>query len=79
MVEKNFNEVYKVLKPGGIFKVLLKNDRKQEKDDMLEKWWNGVTYDVEEATKLYSNAGFKLMDIEYVGKRKERFWLWLEK
>lgn len=69
MVESNFDEVYRVLKPGGIFKVRVRTD----KIDSMDKWWAGVTAD----EKYPVSIGFKLLKkekVEHYGK-----WLWLKK
>jgi len=69
MVESNFREVYRVLKPGGIFKVRVRTD----KIDSMDPWWAGVACD-----ETYSlSIGFKLLKekkVEHYGK-----WLWLQK
>jgi ubiquinone/menaquinone biosynthesis C-methylase UbiE len=68
MVESNFNEVYRVLKPGGIFKVLVRTDNVD-----LEKWWGGVTSDETYPVSI----GFKLLKKEQV--EDYGLWLWLQK
>ena len=73
MVEKNFKEVYRVLKPGGVFKVLLRSD----KQDNLESWWAGVHHDKEAVNKLCKDTGFK--KLKRAMHDKFGFWLWLEK
>lgn len=73
MVEGNFQEVYRVLKPGGIFKVLLRADHIKN----LEKWWAGVDYSPETAKELSSAVGFTLIQLEVV--KTYGLWLWLKK
>ena len=71
IVEKNFKEVYRVLKPGGLFKVLLRSDKQKN----LNSWWAGVHHDKESVDKLC--ADFKILKREKYDKFG--FWLWLEK
>jgi ubiquinone/menaquinone biosynthesis C-methylase UbiE len=68
MVNKNFDEVYRVLKPGGIFKVRVRTD-----DVDLNKWWGGVTSNEEYPLSI----GFKLLKKEQVSDYG--LWLWLQK
>lgn len=68
MIEKNFDEVYRLLKPDGIFKVLLRAD---EVD--VNKWWGGVKAD--ETYPL--SIGFKLLKKEQI--KDYGLWLWLQK
>jgi len=69
MVESNFREAYRVLKPGGLFKVRVRID----KIDSMDPWWAGVTCD--ESYPL--SIGFKLLKEEKVGNYGK--WLWLAK
>jgi ubiquinone/menaquinone biosynthesis C-methylase UbiE len=73
MVDKNFEEVYRVLKPKGLFKVRLRTDKLKN----LDIWWGGVCYTDHEIIKLYSKFGFSLLNYEYVGDYG--IWLWLKK
>ena len=73
MVENNFEEVSRVLKKGGIFKVLLRAD--EQKD--LEPWWAGVHYNEETATQLSTEHGFIVVKLEHV--KTYGLWLWLKK
>ena len=72
MVEKNFEEVYRVLKPKGMFKVRIRSDKVN-----LNKWWGGVEYTEQSIGKLIKRIGFELLKTEPVGNYG--FWLWLEK
>lgn len=73
MVEKNFNEAYRVLKPNGIFKVRIRTD----KLDNLERWWAGVYYTEETAYEMYNRIGFSLIKLQHV--EHYGLWLWLTK
>lgn len=73
MVEANFKEIYRVLKPYGLFKVLLRTDR----PDNMYAWWNGVSYDEQGIDELCKMTGFKLLKLEYV--KTYGVWLWMEK
>jgi len=72
MVEANFKEVYRVLKPGGLFKVRIRSDKVD-----VDRWWGGVEYTEQSIGKLIKETGFKLLKTETVGTYG--FWLWLEK
>ncbi len=72
MVEKNFEEVYRVLKPGGIFKVRIRSDKVD-----LDRWWGGVEYTEQSIGQLIKKVGFELLKTEPVGDYG--FWLWLRK
>jgi ubiquinone/menaquinone biosynthesis C-methylase UbiE len=69
MVESNFKEVYRVLKPGGLLKVRVRAD----KLDSMDPWWAGVSCDEGFALSI----GFKLLKKEKV--KNYGLWLWLEK
>ena len=72
MVENNFKEIYRVLRPKGVFKVLIRSDKVD-----VNKWWGGVDYTEQTIGKLIKEIGFDLLKIE---KRDEfGFWLWLQK
>jgi len=73
MVEKNFREAHRVLRPGGVFKVLLRTDQQKN----MEKWWTGVHYTEETAKSLYDPIGFSLIKLEQV--KTYAMWLWLKK
>ncbi len=68
MVESNFREVYRILKPGGLFKVRVRTDKTD-----LKHWWAGVSCD--EAFPV--SIGFKLLKKEQV--EDYGLWLWLQK
>ena len=73
MIKDNFDGVYKALKPGGIFKVLLR-----KKEEPL-KWWNGgfaVTKQIYEA--VCQLVGFKIIKSTY-DSENYTYWLWLTK
>ncbi len=73
MVEKNFAEAYRVLKPGGIFKVRLRTDENPN----LEKWWAGVNYNEQSINELSQRIGFTVIKLEYV--ENYGVWVWLRK
>lgn len=68
MLESNFKEVYRVLKPNGMFKVLVRSDKVD-----VSKWWGGVNCD----EKIALEVGFKLLKKEQV--KNYSLWLWLQK
>lgn len=68
MIRKNFDEVFRVLRSGGIFKVLLRSDNVD-----VEKWWGGVTADETYPVSI----GFQLLKKEAVSDYG--LWLWLKK
>lgn len=69
MVESNFREVYRVLKPKGLFKVRVRTDKLKS----MKPWWAGIACD-----ETYPiSIGFKLLKKEKVGNYA--LWLWLEK
>jgi ubiquinone/menaquinone biosynthesis C-methylase UbiE len=72
MIEENFKEVYRVLKKGGMFKVLLRYDEVN-----LKQWWGGVNYDEKSAIILAESFGFYVEKIEKVNNYG--LWLWLKK
>lgn len=72
MVEANFKEVYRVLREGGLFKVLLRTDKVD-----LKKWWGGVNYSEKSATIMSHNMGFSVIKTEKVNNYG--IWLWLKK
>ncbi len=78
MVESNFQEINRVLVPGGIFKVYMKNDLGKDKDNDLSKWWNGVTYTERSARAIAETYGFEVLKVEYI-KHNTNYWMWLKK
>lgn len=68
MLESNFKEVFRVLKPKGLFKVLVRADKVD-----LRKWWGGIAF--EEQVPL--DIGFKIIKKEVYDNWA--LWLWLEK
>ena len=73
MVVRNFEEAYRVLVSGGIFKVRLRTDDIKD----MNRWWAGVNYSPETAKYLYSPLGFHLVKLEMV--EHYGMWLWLKK
>jgi len=68
-IEENFREVYRILRPEGLFKVRVRTDKLQS----MSPWWAGVDCD----EKVALSVGFKLLKKEEVGNYG--LWLWLEK
>lgn len=79
LVENNFKDVARILKPGGVFKVLMRTDLKRDKvwHDRHFQWWEGVPYKQHMLEHLVRRFKFKLLKEEVMDK--ERTWLWLEK
>ncbi len=73
VVKNAFKEIYRILTPGGIFKVLLRSDKQKD----MNRWWSGVEYNEKSIRKVYEKIGFALLKIEHVDKYA--FWLWLTK
>lgn len=73
MVEITFKEIYRVLIPNGIFKVLLRSDKQKD----MNKWWAGVDFDEKSIKDVYSPIGFKWLKTEPVDKYS--YWLWIQK
>ncbi len=72
MIASNFKEVFRVLRPGGIFKVQLRGNETSRK-----KWFYGESFTVDGAKKLAHTTGFEILKTE---KETERYlWLWLVK
>ncbi|MCK9599497.1 MAG: class I SAM-dependent methyltransferase [Sphaerochaeta sp.] len=69
MVIKNFQETYRVLKPGGIFKARVRIDKIKD----MKPWWAGVDCNESYAVK----CGFTLLKREEV--KNYGLWLWLVK
>jgi ubiquinone/menaquinone biosynthesis C-methylase UbiE len=73
MVENAFKEIYRVLTPEGVFKVLLRSDKQKN----MNRWWSGVEYDEKSIRDVYEKIGFRLLKIQY--QDRHAFWLWLQK
>jgi len=72
MVESNFKEVFRVLKPGGIFKVRIRTDEVRQ-----DKWWSGVAYTEQSIGLLIKKMGYEILKTEAV--EDYGLWLWLKK
>jgi len=72
MVEANFKEVYRVLKPKGLFKVRVRTDEVDK-----DRWWGGVEYNEQLMGILIKKQRFELQKTEAVADYG--IWLWLEK
>jgi ubiquinone/menaquinone biosynthesis C-methylase UbiE len=73
MVEDAFSEIFRVLKPNGLFKVLMRSDKQKD----MKRWWSGVEYSPEAIAVVYEAIGFKGVKSEPVDKYA--YWLWLKK
>jgi ubiquinone/menaquinone biosynthesis C-methylase UbiE len=73
MVENAFKNIYRVLTPRGIFKVLLRSDKQKD----MNHWWSGVEYSQKAIAVVYKKIGFTLLKTEPIDKYA--FWLWLQK
>ncbi len=68
----NFSDIYKILRPGGLFKVQLRGA------PILKKNWSyGIDFNEKTAAKLANIQGFKIL---YINRESDRnLWLLLEK
>jgi SAM-dependent methyltransferase len=73
MVERSFKDIHRVLKRGGLFKVLLRSDKQKN----MNNWWAGVHHDEKAVDKLCKSVGFKI--VERTKYDEFGFWLLLEK
>lgn len=74
MMERNFEEAYRVLKPNKLFKAAIRSAKPIRK----ESWWSGIQYNEISAEALYKNAGFSLLKQSYLPE-SYIYWLWLRK
>lgn len=74
MMERNFAEAYRVLRPGKLFKAAIRSSKPVSK----ESWWSGIQFDEASAKVLYKNAGFSLLKQAY-DPQSYIYWLWLRK
>ncbi len=72
IVAKNFEEVSRILKPKGIFKVLIRSDKVD-----VGKWWGGVDYTEQTMGLLIKDVGFDLLKTQ--PRDEYGFWVWMEK
>lgn len=73
MVESNVKEVYRVLNPGGIFKVRIRTDENKS----LDPWWAGINYTEQTFGDLCRKVGFEVLKTESVSNYG--LWVWLKK
>jgi len=71
VIEKNFMEVFRVLKPGAVAKIQIRGGNAPLK----WKWFYGPSWSKDEALKMVKNIGFKTIKTE--GEKTKLFWLWL--
>jgi ubiquinone/menaquinone biosynthesis C-methylase UbiE len=79
-VEDNFMHVARILKPGGIFKVLMRTELIRKDKvwyDRHFQWWEGVPFKQHMLEHLIKRFKFKLLKEELTGDG--RVWMWLEK
>jgi len=79
LVENNFKDAARILKSGGIFKVLMRTDLKRNKvwHDRNFQWWEGVPFKQHMLEHLVRRFHFTLLKEEVFDE--ERTWMWLEK
>jgi len=73
VVEKNFIEVFRVLKENGIAKIQIRGGHTPFK----WQWFYGPSWSEEKAVKMVEKIGFRVLKTE--GENTKRFWLWLTK
>lgn len=73
VIQENFKEIKRVLKPSGIAKIQIRGGRKVKKGS----WYYGPNYTEDEAKKLADNAGLEIVKIG--DPSIKRFFLWLKK
>jgi len=73
IVQSNFEESYRVLKDGGVFKVLLSYVKYKN----LKAWWSGVTLSDEIIDNLVYSCGYKILEKRET--KDNRVWFTLEK
>lgn len=57
-VEKLLSEIYRVLKPHGMSKILIRSRSGNSREEKPEVWWSGVHYEPGEALDVWRKAGF---------------------
>ena len=73
IIRRNFEEIARVLKRGGVAKIQLRGKETEE-----DKWFSGVAFTTDDMiNKLLENLSLKLIKKEQGDK--EYIWFWLEK
>jgi len=73
VIKRNFKEIFRVLRSDGIAKIQIRGGHQPYK----WQWFYGPSFNLEEATKMVTEIGFKIIKTE--GEKEKRFWLWLKK
>jgi len=73
LVENTLAEIFRILKEGGIFKVLLRSDKQKD----MGNWWSGVEYNENEVKKLAEGIGYKHIKTYKVDENS--YWFWIQK
>lgn len=73
VVQKNLQEVFRVLNPSGIAKIQLRGGSQPHKWN----WYYGPSFSSNEATEMINKIGFQILKTE--GENTKRFWFWLKK
>lgn len=73
MVIKNLQEIYRVLKPGGIAKIQLRGKKAFGGSLRFLKWYYGVSFNKEEASKIISEMNFDILSVSGTGTREMEF------
>jgi len=74
MVERNIQEIYRVLKPGGIAKIQLRGKKSFGGLLRFLKWYYGVSFNKEEASKMISEFGFNILSVSGAGNREMEYY-----
>lgn len=73
VVEQNFKEIFRVLKPEGVAKIQIRGGHTPFK----WQWFYGPSWNEKQAREMVEAIGFKVFKTEGAGTK--RFWLWLGK
>lgn len=73
VVKKNFEEIYRTLKKGGVAKIQIRGGHQPYK----WQWFYGPVFKEKEAIEMVEGIGFKVLKTK--DPQAKRFWLWLEK
>ena len=72
IVEANFREAFRVLRPGGLFKVQLRGSETSKKN-----WWYGISFSEKKAVNLSTAIGFKVIESVKFDRKVNKNYLWL--